>query len=142
MIVEDEPMLAFQLEDEVREAGHDVVGCAVTSTEALEMAAATNPDLVFLDLQLADGATGIRAAQDLVAGHAAVVFVTASARDLPSDLAGAIGVIDKPYSNAGIRSALRFLAKGLCGGVLPPPPLSLRLAPQWTPGKSGLFSFA
>jgi DNA-binding NarL/FixJ family response regulator len=65
MIVEDEPMLAFQLEDEVVDAGYEFVGWAMSSAQASIMAREKHPDLVLLDYRLADGRTGIETAEEL-----------------------------------------------------------------------------
>lgn len=134
-------MLAFQLEDEVSIAGHQVVGNAMTRSEAIDLAQSSNPDLILLDMQLADGPTGLGIALALADDPMMLVFVTASARDLPDDLGGALGVIDKPWSSRGLSDALGFLAQGRFGGVPPPPPGSLHLAPGCAPGADGLYSF-
>ena len=58
--------------------------------------------------------------------------MTANVKRLPEDFAGACGVIGKPYSEHGVRSALRFLEACLRDGVAPgPAPLGLELAPAW-----------
>ncbi len=142
LIVEDEPMLALQLEDEILEAGHAVVGCAMTSREALDLAHDTHPDLIFMDVQLADGPTGIEAGRSLARDKYLVVFLTGSAHELPDDMAGTAGVIDKPYTSVGLRAALFFVHRALGTGVLPPPPASLRLSPERVPAESGMFCFA
>jgi CheY-like chemotaxis protein len=142
LIVEDEPMLAFQLEDEIIDSGHRVVGSAPSAAEALARAAETHPSLILMDLHLADGETGLEAARTLAGNAACVLLVTASGRSLPEDFGGAVGVIDKPWSPSGIRAALSFMSKALSGGVPPPPPGSLRLAPRCRPGGDGLYCFA
>src|SRR5688572_5630108 len=106
LIVEDEALSAMLLQGYLEDAGFDVVGWATTMEEALTMAAATQPDLVFVDLHLADGATGIKVAQAVHQSHRPVVFVTANSRMLPEDYVGAIGCIGKPYSLHGIQRAL------------------------------------
>lgn len=53
---------------------------------------------------------------------AMVVFVTANPSRIPADLAGADGVIAKPFTLAGLTASLRFLTEGLCD----PPPHSPR----------------
>ncbi len=141
LIVEDEPMLAFQLEDELAEAGHQVVGCAMSAGEAIELADRTHPDLVLLDIQLSDGRTGLAAVQRLSARRRAIVFLTAGARTLPQDMAGAVGVIEKPWSTTGLHSAVRFVSAALSRGASPPPPGCLRLASGCVPGESGLYCF-
>jgi DNA-binding response OmpR family regulator len=138
MIVEDEPLLALQLEDELIDAGHDVVGCAMTASEATTLAGDEQPDLVLLDVYLQGGSTGIEIAPWL-AQDAVVVFLTAAADELPGDLAGAVGVIEKPYSSRAMRAALAWLAQAIDRGVPPPPPYSLRLAPHFQPRADGLY---
>jgi DNA-binding response OmpR family regulator len=142
LIVEDEPILAFHLEDELADAGHQVVGCAMSADEARNLATSLSPDLVLMDVALADGMTGVEVARDLARKGGHVVFVTASDRALPGDMAGAVGVIQKPFSSHGLRAAMGFLGRALGEGVPPPPPPSLRLAPHCVPGDNGLYCFA
>ena len=133
LIVEDEAPLAMQLEAFLTDAGHEVVGWATSSSEAMEMYQRTRPDLAFIDLHLADGNTGLDVAREIRASdHSMVVFITANVSMVPEDFAGAIGVIGKPYSLQGIGSALKYLHEGI---VAPPPegvlPRSLTLAPDY-----------
>ena len=132
VIVEDEALPAMLLQGFLEDAGHQVVGWATTSDEANGLVARTNPDLVFVDLHLADGLTGVKLGEGLRAAALPFVFVTANTRMLPPDYAGAVGVIDKPYSTAGLQLALEYLVQGLRN---PPPqcdrPSSLTLAPQY-----------
>jgi DNA-binding response OmpR family regulator len=142
MIVEDEPMLAFQLEDEVVDAGYEFVGWAMSSAQASIMAREKHPDLVLLDYRLADGRTGIETAEELASSPTVVVFLTASAGELPEDLAGAAGVVDKPWTSTDLKAALNFLDLAIGRRIAPPPPRSLRLAPKCVVGANGLYSFA
>lgn len=133
LIVEDEALLAMQLEAFLMDAGHEVVGWATASAEALEMFQRTKPDLVFVDMHLADGPTGTTVAREIRRNDSSVVvFITANASMLPDDLEGAIGVIGKPYSLQGIEAALRYLHEGI---RTPPPgcelPPSLTLGPEY-----------
>ncbi|MEO0363348.1 MAG: response regulator, partial [Pseudomonadota bacterium] len=59
LIIEDEPIIALDIEGIVRGMGHDVVGVADTHSEAVRMAAETSPDLILADIQLADGSSGV-----------------------------------------------------------------------------------
>lgn len=133
LIVEDEVMLAMAMEDVLADAGHVVVGTAATGDEAIAAADATRPDLVFLDIHLLDGPTGLAVAEHLRDDDAiAVVFMTANARKLPDDLVGAVGVIAKPYSQAGIAEAVRYLEE--CMRRPPPvsePPCEFTIAPAF-----------
>jgi len=137
LVVEDEALLAMHLEDFLEEEGHTVVGSAVSSREALELAAATEPDLALVDIHLVDGPTGLEVGRYIAQSlGVAVVFMTANAKRIPDDFVGAIGVVAKPYTNHGLSAALRFLIQAIRS---PPPPMpeptSLKLAPtfgeQW-----------
>ncbi|RUZ28496.1 response regulator, partial [Mesorhizobium sp. M7A.F.Ca.CA.001.15.1.1] len=63
LIIEDEALLAMELESLVEDAGHSVVGWATSSTEAMAMADATEADIVFVDIHLSDGPSGIDVAK-------------------------------------------------------------------------------
>lgn len=78
MIIEDEPIIAMDLQNIVEGLGHTVVGIAATRTEAAALIADTQADLVLADIQLADGSSGIDAVKDILADHdLPVIFVTA-----------------------------------------------------------------
>lgn len=63
LIVEDEPLIAMDLEMVFEDAGHEVVGTARTADHAVAMARAQAPSLVIIDLNLADGTSGVDAAR-------------------------------------------------------------------------------
>lgn len=122
LIVEDEALLAVELGFLVREAGCEDVGHALDSTDAVRLAGQLKPDIALVDVHLSDGPTGIEAARRIVEDEAAIVlFMTANVKRLPDDLAGACGVIGKPYSDRAVRRALAFLARCLQDGVAPGP---------------------
>ncbi|MGB0085854.1 MAG: response regulator [Rhodomicrobiaceae bacterium] len=78
LIIEDEPLIAMDLESLMQEMGHRVIGTASTRAEAVELAARQRPGLVLSDIQLADGSSGLDAVNDLLASfEAPVVFITA-----------------------------------------------------------------
>ena len=123
LIVEDEVMLAMAMEDLLADAGHIVVGTAASKADAIAVADATKPDLVFLDIHLLDGPTGLHVAEHLRnADGTMVVFMTANARKVPDDFIGAMGVIAKPYSQAGIIASIRYIEECV---RRPPPALEL-----------------
>lgn len=68
MIVEDEALIALDLEMQVEAAGHRVVAMAASADEAVERAAETRPDLVLMDMRLAGGSSGEDAARRLYEG--------------------------------------------------------------------------
>jgi len=111
LVVEDEVLIALELECLLDELGHDVVGVAGSSAEAIALGIATAPDVAFVDIHLVDGPTGVEVARALSADpHTTVVFMTANAKRIPDDFAGAMGVIAKPYSERVVAGALRYVA--------------------------------
>ncbi|MFY7961394.1 MAG: response regulator [Elsteraceae bacterium] len=78
LIVEDEPVIALNLSDIVRRAGHTVVGVASTRDAAVAMAKETRPGLVLCDIQLRDRSSGLDAARDILETFSVpIVFITA-----------------------------------------------------------------
>jgi len=137
LIVEDEVLLAVELEHVLEEAGHRVVGHALETAEAVALAERHRPDLALIDVHLQDGPTGVGTARRLTDDCGAVVlFMTANKQRLPPDFAGACGVISKPYSENGVRRALDFVTSCLregCARCAPPPGLDIspEFARRW-----------
>ena len=78
LIIEDEMLIAADLKRLMLELGHRVTGIARTHREAVASASAQRPGLILADIQLADGSSGIEAANEILASHRVpVVFVTA-----------------------------------------------------------------
>lgn len=78
MIIEDEPLIAMDIEDMVTSLGHRVTGIARTRREALELYHKTSPKMILADIQLADGSSGIDAVNEILTEAAVpVIFITA-----------------------------------------------------------------
>ncbi|MDP3525032.1 MAG: response regulator [Hoeflea sp.] len=78
MIIEDEPLIAMDIEDMVETLGHRVTGIARTRIEALELYKRTRPKMILADIQLADGSSGIDAVNDILKDETLpVIFITA-----------------------------------------------------------------
>lgn len=78
MIIEDEPLIAMDIEQMVESLGHEVVGIARTHQEALELYNREKPRMVLADIQLADGSSGIDAVNDILRDATIpVIFITA-----------------------------------------------------------------
>lgn len=129
LIVEDEVLIALELESLLQDEGYEVVGIAATSGEALDLGAALQPSLAFVDIHLADGPTGVDVARRLAQQGVMVLFMTANAKRVPDDFAGAQGIIAKPYSERGVRQALAYVLSEPHQRVAGMPPDSVRLAP-------------
>ncbi|MEM1388171.1 MAG: response regulator [Pseudomonadota bacterium] len=109
MVIEDEAIIAMDLQGIVAEMGHAITGVARTATEAVELAAQERPDLILSDIQLADGSSGIDAVNEIlaVASDIPVIFITAfPERLLTGDRPEPAFVITKPYSEDQVRSAV------------------------------------
>lgn len=66
LVVEDEALIAMEIEMVLEEAGHRVTGTASSARDAVEMAGRTRPDLVVMDLRLAGGSRGDVAAREIL----------------------------------------------------------------------------
>ena len=109
LIIEDEAIIAMDLESIVADLGHQVVGVARTRTGAVDLASRETPDLVLADIQLADNSSGIDAVNDILRelGHRPVIFITAfPERLLTGERPEPAFLISKPYSEEQVRSAV------------------------------------
>jgi CheY-like chemotaxis protein/DNA-directed RNA polymerase specialized sigma24 family protein len=78
LVIEDEPVIAFDIERTIEEMGHTVVATATTKDEAVAFAKAERPGIVLADIQLDDGSSGIDAVREILESiDIPVVFVTA-----------------------------------------------------------------
>jgi DNA-binding response OmpR family regulator len=108
LIVEDEILIAMELEETVSELGHEVVGLAADKAAALALAD-QGVDVALVDVNLRDGQTGVEIGQRIAREHgAAVVFVTANPGQLGGGVAGTLGVLPKPASRRALASALAY----------------------------------
>lgn len=76
MIVEDEMLIAMELENEVEMAGHQVTGTAMNRNQAFELVERERPDFAFVDVHLQDGPTGVDVGRDIAARGIPYVFVS------------------------------------------------------------------
>ncbi len=99
LIIEDEPIIAMDIEELVLNCGHRVVGMATTEAEAVELAEKHKPGLILADINLGIGGDGTSAVARIMKHHyAPVIFVTAYPERLLTgeDLEPAF-VITKPF---------------------------------------------
>lgn len=121
LIVEDEFVVAMNLEAILEDRGHQSVGIAPDLDTALELAD-RRPDLALVDINLRDGETGPIIAQRLREQDIAVLFVTANPRMLEGAEATAIGVLTKPCDEDLILAAVDYALGARQGIPLPAPP--------------------
>jgi len=78
VIIEDEPLIALDLERIVADLGHRVVKIARTERQAVEAVKRSRPGLVLADIQLADGSSGLDAVNEILCTFSVpVIFITA-----------------------------------------------------------------
>jgi CheY-like chemotaxis protein len=108
MIIEDEPLIAMDLEALVEGLGHNVTGVARTRTEAVALAGTKRPGLILADIQLADGSSGLDAVNDLLrAFEVPVIFITAyPERFLTGERPEPAFLIAKPFQPANVSAVI------------------------------------
>ncbi|MEJ1976222.1 MAG: response regulator [Acetobacteraceae bacterium] len=99
LIIEDEPIIAMDLEELVANCGHRVVGVAATEADAVAIAKRTRPGLILADINLGAGGDGTAAVSRIMRDHyAPVIFVTAyPERLLTGEALEPAFVITKPF---------------------------------------------
>ncbi len=108
LIIEDEPVIAADIEALVKELGHTVVDIAATRTEAVDAVGRSRPGLVLADIQLADGSSGIDAVKDILAElDVPVIFITAfPERLLTGERPEPTFLITKPFQPETVKAAI------------------------------------
>lgn len=133
LIVEDEAIILMQLQLLVEEAGHNVVGTAMSAREAIPLIDTRKPEVVLLDLQLQDGSSGFDVAR-AARRHDDVltVFLTANFLKVSNQMEGAMAVIAKPFNDSTIECSMAYLEE--CAHRPPPMldlPNGMHLSPEY-----------
>jgi DNA-binding NarL/FixJ family response regulator len=112
LVVEDDFLVAMQIEAALTEAGFALTGTAASGEEALAMAAAIRPGLVLMDIRLAGKMDGVDAALALFRDHGIrCIFATAHhdpevrRRAAPAE---PLGWLAKPYTMPAMLEAVRL----------------------------------
>lgn len=108
MIIEDEPLIAMDLEQIVERLGYRVTGIARTHKEALALFAKDPPGMVLADLQLADGSSGLEAVKEIHAKRPIpVIFITAfPERLLKMDRPEPAFLVTKPFDVGTVKAII------------------------------------
>jgi PAS domain S-box-containing protein len=111
LIVEDEPIVALDLQQELEQLGCEIVGLAESADEALVAAELCRPDLALMDIRIVGSMDGIQTARLLrSAFHVPVVFLTSysdetivgrAAREMP------YGYLTKPFQSRELKATIR-----------------------------------
>jgi len=113
LIVEDEPLVAFDNEYMLQDAGYEVVATVDSYAGAAEAIAAEEIDLVLTDLTLAGDGDGLDVARDAAAKGVPVLIVTGDCGEEAKSLA--LGCLSKPYSERVLLGALDAIDRHLQG---------------------------
>jgi len=112
LIVEDEGLVAKDVQNRLISQGYDISGWVISGEEAIAKVEASPPDLVLMDIHLKGSIDGIEAAEQIREKHdVPVVFVTALADDDTLDrakVADPFGYILKPFSERDLHSTIEI----------------------------------
>ena len=108
LIIEDEPVIAADIEALVLDLGHTVTAVATTRAEAVAAVKNRRPGIVLADIQLADGSSGIDAVNDILKGtDVPVIFITAfPERLLTGEKPEPAFLITKPFQPETVKAAI------------------------------------
>ena len=113
LIVEDEPLVAFDNEHLLRECGYEVVATVDTLAEAVRVLGEEEVDLVLSDIKLNGDGDGMDVARAAGARAVPVLFVTANC---PVEARGlGLGCLAKPYTDKVLKGALEAVDRRLQG---------------------------
>ena len=119
LIVEDEPLTAFDNENLISDAGYEVVATLDRFSDAMQTLDREQVDLILCDVRLPGERSGIDLAREARRRAVPVLFVTGLAPDNASELV--VGVLMKPYTDRTLRSALTAVDCYLSGKKARPP---------------------
>jgi CheY-like chemotaxis protein len=146
LIVEDDLMIADGAEEFLAGCGYEVCGSARTVDDAVELGRRHKPDLIILDLRLADGGFGTEVAAQLTRlGRVGILYATGNISQFALDTADGDACIVKPYSPADLLRSLEIVAEIVTTGRPSPPfphgfhmlPMSLSADPALFPSPNG-----
>lgn len=112
LVVEDEAIVAMEIEERLTGMGYQVVGTASRGEHALELTRNLRPDLVLMDIRLQGDVDGIAAAEEILRQfRIPVIFLTAYSEEATLErakLAEPYGYILKPFDDRELKSAIEI----------------------------------
>ncbi len=112
LIVEDEAIIALEMEARLAAMGYEVINCVASGEEALEIVNATPPDVILMDINIQGKLDGVMLAKT-IREHYAIpcVFLTAYSDDLTIKRAAGsnpLGYLTKPFSDREVHAAIQI----------------------------------
>src|ERR1700736_2531405 len=112
LVVEDEPIIAEDLQVTLKDLGYQVSGTASSAKEAIHSVSQNRPDLVLMDIRLQGTTDGIDAAQQIQTHfRTPVVYLTAHADSATLDRAKTtepLGYLLKPFSAQELHATIEM----------------------------------
>ena len=115
LIVEDEPLVAFDNEHLLREAGYEVVATVDRCAEALAVLEDQPIDLILSDVKLTGERNGVELARVAETIGVKLLFVTATCPAEAPSLS--VGCLTKPYGQKDLLDALEAIETAVSGGT-------------------------
>jgi CheY-like chemotaxis protein len=119
LIVEDEPLTAFDNEVMLTDAGYEIVATLDGFDEALAILEREQIDLILSDIRLRSQATGVDLAKAAMGRGVPTLFATG--HDIPDASTVAVGCLKKPYSERQLKAAIDSVDRHLSGEQVKPP---------------------
>jgi DNA-binding response OmpR family regulator len=119
LIVEDEPLTAFDNENFLGDAGYEIVATVDDLDEALRVLEREAIDLILSDVRLRGDRTGIELATAAKERGVPTLFATGYSYQGASQIA--VGCITKPYSERQLIKAIEVVDRHLQGEKVKPP---------------------
>lgn len=122
LIVEDDLIIALDLEDMVSSLGFEVAGLASSLEHALHLAPSSN--IAFVDVNLSDGTSGPAIGRILAEDFGmTVVFMTGNAEIVADGVRGTLGVVSKPVSPSMVEQTLNYVTAYRNNEIAAAPPM-------------------
>ena len=118
LIVEDDAMFAFAIEDALSAAKHEIVGFARDGESAVELAERERPDLALVDLRLARQTSGAIAAREILDRYRIPsIFISSSPEDCRKEAkpSGAWGCLSKPFTDRDLVNVVEIASAMMTG---------------------------
>jgi CheY-like chemotaxis protein len=130
LIVEDEPLTAFDNEVMIGDLGYEVVATLDSFEDAIALLDGEQVDLIVSDYRLSGERTGLDLAR--AAKNRGIPIIFSTGHELPPESVQlAVGCIAKPYTERTLKLALNAVDKHLSGGrAKPPKGVQLFVAPE------------
>lgn len=126
LIVEDEALVAMEIEAILESAGHQIIGCADNLRDAVSLAGNRQPDVALIDIQLAQGDSGLDVAASLTAKGIACLFASGNCpKERGQGLA--LGCLHKPFNDRSLTAAVEAVRDLKAGKAPSSIPASMHL---------------